>query len=204
MNMVKLSEYFFIKYAAEPDTSFGVPITPERTRILKDKLILVYDKLNAHITQLPEFQALNKELKDEPYLKLFNSLIDNFVINIENSTLKEAFSYGAELIDVLNKLRKDYRYSKTEKEKKAKFDMAVNNIQDTIWKESKNILNIHDLRGMELDYPELFGIIRDKIVPTWNFGPMRSPVIRPIKQRTHHTKDLIKRLQQELTEETKK
>lgn len=203
MSMVNWSEYFFIKYADEPDTSFGVPITPERTRILKDKLILVYDKLNAHITQLPEFQELNEELKDEPYLVMFNDLINNFVINIENSTLKEAFSYGAELIDVLNKLRKDYRFSKTDRDKKIKFDMAANNIQDTIWKESKNMLNIHDLRGLELEYPELKNIIKERIVPTWNYGKLKNPTIQPIKQRKHYAKDLIKKLQQELTEEKK-
>src|SRR5579885_759046 len=129
MSMVKLATYFFKKYAAEkPDTSFGVSITPERTRILKDKLILVYDKINKKITQLPQFQELNAELVDEFYLKVFNELIDDLVINIEHSTLKDGFSYATRMIDALNRLR--HRISRrVEREKAIQLDLAIKNVQ---------------------------------------------------------------------------
>lgn len=206
MSQVKLSEYLFIKYASEekPDMSFGKPITPEKTRILKDKIILVYDKLNEDITRLPEFIELNEELRGDPYLAAFNNLINNLVVNIEEMTLKDGFNYAIKMIDALNRLRMGIRKSRViEKEKIIQLDAAIHNIQDTIWKESKRILNIHDLRGLTLNYPELKGILTE-IKPTWDYGPGKTNAIKPIKQRQHHTKDLIKRLERELAEENKK
>lgn len=205
MSMVKLATYFYQKYAAndKPDISFGVSITPERTRILKDKLILVYDKINKKITQLPQFQELNKELSGEFYLKVFNELIDDLVINIEHSTLKDGFSYATRMIDALNRLR--HRISRRiERDKAIQLDLAIKNVQDTIWKEAKNVLNIHDLRGIALEYPELEGI-SDKPQGSWQFGPMKSNVNKPMKQRTNESvNQMIKRLQKELTEDEKK
>lgn len=207
MSLVRLSDYFFTKYAAtelEADTSFGVSISPERTRILKDKLIAVYDKLDKKITQLPSFKQLNKELEGSPYLTAFRSALGNFIHDIENSTLKEGFSYSIRIVEALNQLRTFLRSEIMEKDKKVMLDLSIKNIQDTIWKESKRILNIHDLRGLTLEYPELEGILKEqKIVPTWDYGPLKSHVKKPIKQQDRTVSELMKRLQKEIEEEKK-
>lgn len=181
----------------EPDTSFGVPINAAKARILKDKLILVYDKINDSITKLPEFKRINFELKDEFYLTVFNDLINNYVANIENLSLKDAFSYSIKMIESLNQLRNALITGKVEREKMIDLDFAIKSIQDTIWKESKRILNLHDLKGLMLSFPELKSKI-NTIVPTWDYGPGKNPAAGRIKQHKRETvKQLMKRLQSE-------
>lgn len=226
MNMVKLADYLFIKYAADqikgnisfepedeapitepsgPDTSFGIPINAEKTRILKDKLIAVYDKINKDITKLPAFKQMNEDLKDDLHLIAFNDAINDLVITIEHATLKDGFSFAVKMIHLLNQLRRDLRFRQLDKNKKIQLDLAIKNVQDTIWEESKRILNIHDLRGLELEFPELKGLLGE-IVPTWDYGPGKSIVQKPIGQRYRQEspKNIMKRLEQELEEEKKK
>lgn len=199
-----LSAYLLAKYGqissyknieGEPDTSFGVAINAAKTRILKDKLILVYDKINKDITQLPAFKQINEELSDEFYFNVFLDLINNFVVNIEDNSLKDAFSYSVRMIEALNQLRNALIKNKMEREKMIDLDTAIRSVQDTIWKESKRILNIHDLKGLILSFPELKDKI-NAIVPTWDYGPGKNPAAGKIRQRRRETvKDLIKRIQ---------
>lgn len=226
MSMVKLADYLFVKYAADkikgdisfepeeeapsterdiPDTSFGVAINAEKTRILKDKLIAVYDKINKDITKLPAFKQMNEELKGDLHLIAFNDAINDLVVTIEHSNLKDGFSFSVKMIHLLNQLRRDLRFRDISKDKKIQLDYAIKNVQDTIWEESKRILNIHDLRGLELEFPELKGLL-GKIVPTWDYGPGKSIVQKPIGQRYRQEspKNIMKRLEQELEEEKKK
>ncbi len=226
MNMVKLADYLFVKYAADkikgdisfepeeeapstqrdmPDTSFGIPINAEKTRILKDKLITVYDKINKDITKLPAFQQMNEELKDDLHLVAFNDAINDLVVTIEHSTLKDGFSFSVKMIHLLNQLRRDLRFRQISKEKKIQLDYAIKNVQDTIWEESKRILNIHDLRGLELEFPELKGLL-GKVVPSWDYGPGKNITMKPLGQRYRQEspKNIMQRLEQELEEEKKK
>lgn len=207
MSRVNLADYLFIKYAAEElqgDTSFGTFINPEKTRILKDKLILVYDKINKDITRLPDFQRINEDLKGDLALIAFNDIINDLVVNVEGSSLKEGFSFAVRMIKALNQLQNDLRFHQIEKAKKAQLSHAIKNISDTIWKESKRILNIHDLRGLELEYPELKGIL-GKIMPTWNYGPLKNPARKPLgqRQRGESISQMIARLEQENKDEKK-
>lgn len=199
-----LAAYFLSKYSEnedlEADISFGAPISAEKTRILKDKLILVYDKLSKDITQLPTFQKINTVLSNNSFWQEFNRLIINLVNYIEYNNLKNCFNYTTKLIDELNKLRNDLISSGMKREDVLKLDLAIRDIQNTIWKESKRILNIHDLKGLELNFPELKGIL-GKVVPTWDFGPGKNPAKSRIRQRRQHIADLIKRLEKENKEE---
>jgi hypothetical protein len=201
MKLSALVRYLTIKYAEndqfEADTSFGVSINGAKTRILKDKLILIYDKLTKDITNLPAFIDINKKLGDNAHWLEFNRLIINFVNYIEAHDLKKGFSYSTRLIDKLNELRNALVASKIPREQMIELDIAIRGIQDDIWKESKRILNIHDLRGLELKFPELQGIL-GKVVPTWDYGPGKNPAKGLIKQRRRETvNDLLKRLQKE-------
>jgi hypothetical protein len=101
-----LAAYFQAKYAQQEDTSFGEPISAEKTRILKDKLILTYDKLAQGITLLPAFQELNTKLAGNPMLEEFNRLIINLVNYVETRDLKSVFNYTTKLIETLNVLKK--------------------------------------------------------------------------------------------------
>src|SRR6202042_763963 len=113
MSRVYLADYLFVKYAADElkgDASFGTFNNPEKSRILKDKLILIYDKVNKDITRLPDFQRMNEDLKDEFYLTVFNDLINNLIVNIEGASLKDGFSYAVQMIKALNELRSSLRF----------------------------------------------------------------------------------------------
>jgi hypothetical protein len=216
MNIIGLAKYFISKYgidelsdnkpsiittpAQKPqgnphDRSFGKPINRDKARILKDKLILVYDKLNREITKLPAFQYINKALSGEHYLNVFNDLINSYVVFVENSSLYDIFSYSIRLIDALNSLRDAIVRTKISRDELIQLDMNIKSVQDTIWKQSKRILNIHDLRGLELEFPELKDII-DKAVPTWDFGPGKNPAKGLLRQqRRERIPSMIKRLQ---------
>ena len=202
MSKVNLAEYLFVKYAADQlqgDVSFGVFINPEKTRILKDKLILVYDKINKNITQLPEFQRMNKDLEGEFYLNVFNDLINSLVVKVEKSSLKDGFSYAIQMIKALNELRGSLRFRREmPKSQKAQLDHNIKNVQDTIWEESKRFLNIHDLRGLQLEFPELKNIINE-IVPTWDYGKGRNPTRKPLGQR--HRGESVSQMMERLEKE---
>lgn len=203
MRCIGLGRYFQEKYAAEvEDISFGVSINAIKTRLLKDKLILIYDKINKDITVLPEFIHINQLLEGDFYLTLFNDLVNNYVVNIENSNLKEAFSYSGRMIQALNQLRDALVKSKVDREKMYLLDNMIKSIQDTIWKESKRILNIHNLRGILIDIPELQNII-NKIVPTWDYGPGKNPTKGLLHKRPkrENASSLIKRLLEEEKDE---
>lgn len=228
MGVFGLSEYFVVKYAAEDptglpdegvegkleldpelkafrghDRSFGVPINKDTVRILKDNLIRVYDKINASITQLPFYQMVNDQLKGHPYLEEFNGMINNLVVHIEKSNLKECFSYSTRMIAALNALRDDVAANMKPRTKSVELDEMIRRVQDHIWKESKRILNIHNLRGTLIKMPELEGII-DKVVPTWDFGPGKNPakgLLSKTPLNVEKPRDLRKRLLEEIKKE---
>lgn len=228
MGVFGLSEYFVAKYAAEEDPtsspegteeglelapelqafrghdrSFGVPINRDTTRILKDNLIKIYDKINATITQLPFYKMVNDQLKGHPYLEEFNGMINNLVVHIEKSNLKECFSYSARMINELNKLRDDVASNMKPREKAVELDEMIRRIQDHIWKESKRILNIHNLRGVLINMPELQGIM-DTVVPTWDFGPGKNPakgLLSKTPRNVEKPRDLRRRLLEEIKKE---
>lgn len=202
--MLILAQILLAKYAEDlgSDTSLGAPINNLKVRVLKDKLILVYDKLTRDITRLPAFQELNAGLADNPHLVEFNRLIINFVNYIEERDLKSIFNYATKLIEKLNELKNSIIRSGLPREKVLQFDAAVHSVQETIWKESKRILNLHDLRGIILHFPELKNILEKPPVPTWDFGSFpKSPAQPRIRQHFDRAKDLMKRLEKENEEE---
>lgn len=211
MGIRGFAEYLGMKYAGyddfssnPPDTSFGKPISPEKTRILKDKLILTYDKVTSGVTQLPFYQILNKELANEFYWKVFQDLITNLAASIEYLPLKDAFSFSVKLIDSLNQLRNAIVKGGMEREKLLKMDEGIKNIQDYIWKESKRVLNLHDLKGLIIEAPELQGIV-NTLVPTWDYGPGKNPSKGLLykKPKTERAGGMMKRLLQEIEDEKK-
>jgi hypothetical protein len=157
--------------------------------------------LTQDITQLPAFQELNKQLGDNAHLIELNRLIINFVNYIETHDLKSIFNYANKLIISLNMLGNSIISSGIERANVLKFDTAIRSIQNVIYKESKRILNLHDLRGVTLHFPELKDILDKPPVPTWDFGPGKSPAQSRIRQRWHRTKDLMKRLELENKDE---
>jgi hypothetical protein len=203
-NLGLLAAKFIAKYAIsdEPDMSFGVPINAEKTRILKDKLIAVYEKLTDGITKLPPFIKINKEMKGNAVLEELNRLITNYVSYIENHNLKEDFGFSMKIIHELNRLRNNIKGMS--REKIFELENAIKSVQDTIWEEGKRILNIHDLRGTLLDFPEDVRNKVDELVPTWDFGPGKNPAYKKIKIRQYETPtDLMKRLMRENEQEEK-
>jgi hypothetical protein len=200
--LIRLAAYLGAKYAQQEDISLGAPISAEKARILKDKLILIYDKLAQGITSLPAFQELNEKLAGHPMLEEFNRLIINMVNYVETRDLKSIFNYNTKLIDVLNALKNTIIGEKIPREELLLLDAAIKSIQDHIWKESKRILNIHDLRGILPSFPQLEGILEKPPVPTWDFGPSpKNPAKPKIRQRWDRAKDLMKRLEKEMQEE---
>lgn len=206
-----LAEYLAIKYAGyedfssdPPDMSFGKPINAANARILKDKIILAYDKVTQGVTQLPFYHALNQELGTEFYWKLFKDLINNLAANIELMNLKDGFSFSIKLIDALNQLRNSLVTNGMERDKLLKMDEGIKNIQDYIWKESKRFLNIHNLKGTDIEAPELKNIV-NTIEPTWDYGPGKNPSKGLLykKPKTERAGGMMKRLLQEIEEEKK-
>lgn len=200
MRLIGLARYFSAKYAGndemESDISFGVPINAAKTRILKDKLIAIYGKLIGSIVAWPAFAKLEQELKGNAQLQEFKVTMGKFAEFIENNSLKESFGYNVKLIHELNKLRDGFQG--IPRDKLFELESTIKSVQDAIWKESKRILNIHDLKGVFLDFPE---DVRSKVkdlVPTWDYGPGKSPAYNKIKRRQYETpSDLIKRLMRE-------
>ncbi len=208
MSMVRLAEYLFVKYAAhelETDISFGVPINAEKTRILKDKLAGVYDKIDKRLTKLPAFQQLNAELEGSPFLTAFRDAVRTLRNDVYKSSLKEGFSFAIRTIEALNQLQGILQFDPMNQDKKAQLSHAIRNVQDTIWEESKRFLNIHDLRGLELEFPELKGLL-GQVIPTWDYGPGASIARKPLGQRYRQEKpkDMMKRLEEELALEKAK
>jgi len=211
MGILGFAEYLNDRYeglgsyaAGLGDNSFGKPISAEKTRILKDKLILTYDKVHAGVTQLPMYQELNAELGFDPNWKSFQNLINNLAANVEFMTLKEGFSLSTRLIEELNKLRNNLVIKGVERSKMLKMDEAIKHIQDYIWKESKRILNLHDLKGIFIDAPELKGIV-DTVVPTWDYGPGKNPTSGLLhkKPKRETAGKMMKRLMEENENEKK-
>lgn len=198
MSIIGLAEYFRIKYAGSyeeyleqaPDMSFGKPINAATARQLKDKLVLLYDKLNEEITQIPIFKTLNEALKDDENWEGFKKFIFSSSEVIDGMDLKDAFIYCVQSIDILNKTRRkiqrmgstglmDFRAAKT-------MDAGILSIQDYIWKYSKRMMSVHDLRdalmGQDRELKKL--VLEDKvntIKPTWDYGPGKNPAIEPMK-----------------------
>jgi hypothetical protein len=206
MSLSSLAAKLSFKYAQElpdsegADTSFGVPINAKKTRLLKDRLILVYDRLAKNITQLPSFIEINNELGKDHLFKVFKSLIDLYVANIEGQTLKENFNYSVKIIDALNDLRNVIIKMKYPRDKMYRLDEAIQSIQEYIWKHTKALINVHDLRGVGLDTPEANAILQQKTIPTWHYGPIESPVKGRIK-RPSVLRSLLNRLDKEIQEE---
>jgi hypothetical protein len=212
MGMLGLAEYFFAKYAGDEnfasglaDTSFGKPISPEKTRLLKDKLILTYDKIHDGITQLPMYQFLNKELAGEQYWGVFKALVDNLAAEVEFLPLKEGWHLSQKLLKALNQLRDALPRIKMDRDKMLQMDEGIKNIQDYIWKQSKRILNIHDIRGILPDTPELVEMFGNQPgIGTWDYGPGKNPakptfIKNPTKPET--SGQMMKRLLKEREQE---
>src|SRR5271165_589723 len=132
MGIRGFAEYLDAKYAGQADyesgqadMSFGLPISAEKTRILKDKLILTYDKVHQGITQLPMYQMLNEELKGEHYWEVFHSLVENLAANVEFMPLKDAFEFSKKLSAALDQLRDSFSRMKMERSKMLKMDEAI-------------------------------------------------------------------------------
>lgn len=207
-----------IKYAgllnsiASGDTSLGGYITPEKTLILKEKLSEIYDKLIVDIKSYPALNQLILLLHGNKYLEKLNELLDNYTDFIFNNNLKECFTYSIRLIEVLNELRKDAKEnmpqnSATNRNKFLTLELLIKNVQDHIWKESKRVLNMHDLTEVkELPFAkDIVDGLNERFVPTWDYGPGKNPAYKKVKRpRQESASDIIKRLQKENEEEAKR
>lgn len=204
MKSIALARYFSAKYAENedmaPDTSLGVPINAAKANLLKEKLILIYGKLTTGITKLPAFVQINKEMHGNPQLVELNILMTHFVKYIATHSLKDCFGYSIKLIDQLNKVRNEIRGMP--REKIFELENAIKSVQDNIWEEGKRILNIHNLRGMLLDFPDDVRSKVNELVPTWDFGPGKNPAYKKVKVRQYETpQDVMKRLMRENEQE---
>lgn len=204
MGIKGLAEYFVIKYAGDADLSsddsLGAVINGDKVRILKDKLILAYGKLEEDVTNLPLFKELNTKFNSNAHWDDFHRLMINFVNYVENNDLKKCFNYNVKLIEKLNDLRFEIAHDKSMERKEA-FDLteAIKSISLTIWEESKRIMNLHDLKGLLIRAPEAEKILNEKtIIPTWDYGPMKNPTQNNVmKMKNTQVTDLKKRLKLE-------
>ncbi len=204
MGIRGLAEYFIEKYAGvadlTSDDSFGAPINSEAVRILKDALVNVYSKIEEDITKIPAFDELNKLLVDNSDWNEFHRFLINHVNYIESNDLKKGFNYSIKLIERLTDLR--YKIAGVaELDDDTKFAMteAVRIIGDHIWYDAKQILNIHNLRGLLIRLPDAERILNElQIKPTWPHGPMKNPNPRKVmKMRQTPVSDLTTRLKLE-------
>jgi hypothetical protein len=191
------------KYAE--DTSLGVPINDDKVQILKDKLILIYDRLIDEIYRLPAYKEIaeNEFISASNEYQEFVRLIVNLTNYVAENDLYHIFNYAIKLIDKLNALANSLPRSGLPREEVLLLDGAIKRIQQTIYFENKKLINIHDLKGTIPDFPELSRILKNAPVPTWQYGPgnLRDFVQPRIRQRFDRAKDLIKRLEKEMKEE---
>lgn len=204
MKSIGLARYFSAKYAGNedmtPDTSLGAPVNAAKAQLLKERLILIYGKLTSGITKLPAFVQINKEMQGNQQLVELNILMTHFVKYVSGHSLKDCFGYSVKLIDQLNKVRNEVKGMP--REKIFELENAIKSIQDNIWEESKRILNLHNLRGVLLDFPEDVRSKVNELVPTWDFGPGKNPAYKKINVRKYETpRDVMKRLMRENEQE---
>jgi hypothetical protein len=219
MSLVALAYFLAHKYAqdlSQPDVSLGKPITPEKTKILKDKL----SQLAEYITNLPEFKQAEQEFAEaDDYL--FEGLkysLEMYSAAVQSQNLRENFQFFIKVIMKLNRIREGL----SKKYAKAKgnhwvynLDAILKRVQDYIWENSKAILNLHDLRGIDLTKLMLGTAmtLKERIIPTWHYGPMKNPA-KPLAKKPHpyaerikdiakQTEELMKRLEQENEMEAK-
>jgi hypothetical protein len=206
MGIKGLAEYFICKYAGneeadlEADYSFGAKINGEKVRILKDQLILAYSKMEEDVTRLPLLKQLNKDLNDYPNWDEFHRLMINYVNYVEFNDLKKVYNYSIKLLQKLNDLRYDIAQDRTLDKKEAfKATEAIKIIQKTTWEESKRLLNLHDIKGVLIRLPEAEAILDSSIVPTWDYGPGKTPVKeRVMTVRKHDAKKLMNKLEDDI------
>ncbi len=207
MGIRGLAEYFIAKYAGvadlEADTSFGAPINGKAVRILKDALVNIYSSIQEDVTVLPEYQELNKVLADNDDWSEFHHFIINHVNYIEANDLRKGFNYSIKCIQKLTDLR--FKIAKSAERKTIDPEVAfamtelIRRVGDHIWVEAKDILNIHNLRGLLIRLPEAEAILKElTIKPTWKHGPMKNPNPRQVmKVRQTPVTDMMTRLQDE-------
>jgi hypothetical protein len=206
MNIVRLAAHLVHKYAQDlPDTSFGKPITPEKTKLLKQKL----SQLAEYITNLPEFKRVEKELSDDYLFDSLKAALDLYSAAVDSQNLRENFQFFIKVIMKLNRIRNGLvRKHPKHEERQMVFEMdaMIKRVQDYIWENTKALINLHDLRGLNLSnlMPGAVMTLQQRIVPTWPYGPMRNPakgLLHKQRNKPHPYKDLMKRLEQEMEEE---
>jgi len=205
MSIFILASQISYKYAQElqPDTSFGKPITPEKTKILKDKL----SQLATYITQLPDFKQAEQIFANDDLFDSLKASLDLYSSAVEGQNLKENFQFFVKVINKLNKIREDLPKQKINKRLMYALDTMLKRVQDYIWEHTKALIHLHDLRGLDLT-DQMLGsamTLKQRITPTWAYGPMRNPA-KKLLQHPHPSKDLdllMKRLEKEMEDEAK-
>jgi hypothetical protein len=195
----------YAKIQGPKDWSLGAPIPASRSQKLRDALILVHDKINKKLTDLPAVQELYKELskpfvKMEPILRELIDLINAYVNGIADhkSNLVEVFLLSVRLIESLNTLRdkvpsatsatnmarlkgeNDGVYNRRRFHIRHTVDKALRRIQDYIWENCKSILNLHDIGSGPIplsdeDSKEMIRLFGKMPQGTWAYGPMENP-----------------------------
>jgi hypothetical protein len=198
-----------ISFASGGDISLGKEVSPEKTLILKEKLVEAYDKAAKDVTTLPDFIELNKILEGNVYLKALHELLENYAAFIFEHSLKECFEYSMRFLKTLKNLKDEIRknlprYSSGEKRTFSALENAIISLYNHIWEESKRILNLHDLRGVKLDFPkDIVDGNGQPFIPTWDYGPGKKPALNKTKRRVENGNDILKRLLKENEEEAK-
>jgi hypothetical protein len=191
------SPYLDVKGPA--DTSLGVPIDASRAQRWKDRMILAYDRIKKELTDMPFFKEIYEEMGPraggtgggstpmEPILRVFNDLINSYVVNVANSNLKDAFLFGVKYVAAFNDLRDMLPRMVKDRQHMFALDAAIWSTQKFIWKRVKDLLNIHDIGSADISLPPEEAAEMKKILGklprgTWTYGPMKDPTKPPFQR----------------------
>jgi len=91
-----------------------------------------------------------------------------------------------------------------DRERTNRLDDAIYNTQNYIWREAKDIMNIHDIGSgaipmSEEEKKDMKKVFDQEIKGTWRYGPMKNPTKPPFlkNKNRNSTSKLLKRLEQE-------
>ena len=146
MKVLGLALFFEAKYASkgelgEADYSFGVAINRDKVNVIKNNIIKIIDKIDRQ----PSVILLRKELSFNPYWKKFNSMINNFVNQVPDLSLKDLDNLSNNFMIELNNFKDEVNF-KVKGDKREQFLKVIDSFTIYLDKAAKTIRGLHDLK----------------------------------------------------------
>lgn len=200
MSTLKLANFFEKKYASKPwdkqptpyavspwkeiegptDTSLGIPYTAGEVTYFKDRLTLLWDKVNGPDSELWNrfFRIADSSLANSPIITKFKGVFNEFIFELQKSDLKNSLLLSAEMMQVLKNLRENISIQQTSdmpQPIRAALDDIIYRLGTRIWERTKEVLSIYHIRRGILNSPEVLEQFSKANIGTWHHGPMQNP-----------------------------